>query len=185
MKCLFSGGPHNNSIGGIAVAMKQARMPEFREYQEQVVKNAQRLCCKLMEKGYSMATGGTDIHLVLMDLRSCGLTGAKAEYVLEEISIACNKNTVPGDKSALNPSGIRLGTPALTTRGLVEKDIDQVVEFIDRGLKLAKDISDLSGPKLADFKAAVHGKFHDQIVCLKNEIEDFSSKFPMPGYEEY
>lgn len=165
--------------------MKQARMPEFREYQEQVVKNAQRLCQKLMEKGYSMATGGTDIHLVLMDLRSKGLTGAKAEYVLEEISIACNKNTVPGDKSALNPSGIRLGTPALTTRGFVEKDIDEVVEFIHRGLELAKEISEVSGPKLIDFKAAVRGKFHDKIACLKNEIEEFSSKFPMPGDDIY
>lgn len=167
------------------MAMRQAKMPEFREYQEQVVKNAQRLCKGLMEKGYSMATGGTDIHLVLMDLRSVGLNGAKAECVLEEISVACNKNTVPGDKSALNPSGIRLGTPALTTRGLVEKDIDQVVEFIHRGLQLAKEISDVSGPKLVDFKAAVHGKFHDKIASLRNEIEDYSSKFPMPGYEEF
>jgi glycine hydroxymethyltransferase len=181
----LQGGPHNHAIAGIAAAMKQARMPEFREYQEQVVKNAQRLCSKLIEKGYSMATGGTDIHLVLMDLRSKGLTGAKAEYILEEISIACNKNTVPGDKSALNPSGIRLGTPALTTRGLVEKDIDQVVEFIHRGLSLAKEISDASGPKLVDFKAAVHGNFHDKVAALRNEVEEYSVKFPMPGYADY
>lgn len=85
--------------------------------------------------GYKIATGGTEVHLVLVDLKSVGLTGARGEYILEEINIACNKNTVPGDKSALNPSGIRLGTPALTTRGLVEKDIEQVVEFIHRGTR--------------------------------------------------
>ena len=83
--------------------------------------------------GYKVATDGTEVHLVLVDLKSVGLTGAKGEFVLEEINIACNKNTVPGDKSALNPSGIRLGTPALTTRGFVEKDIEQVVSFIHRG----------------------------------------------------
>jgi glycine hydroxymethyltransferase len=103
----LQGGPHNHAIAGIATAMKQAQTPEFREYQLQVVKNAQRLCKGLTGKGYNIAAGGTDIHLVLVDLRQNGITGARAEYILEEVSIACNKNTVPGDKSALNPSGIR------------------------------------------------------------------------------
>lgn len=103
----LQGGPHNNQIAGIATCMLQARTPEFVEYQKQVVKNAQELCNGLISRGYSIATGGTDVHLVLVDLRPFGLSGAKAEYILEEISIACNKNTVPGDKSALNPSGIR------------------------------------------------------------------------------
>lgn len=181
----LQGGPHNHAIAGIATAMQQAQLPEFREYQQQVVKNAQRLCKGLMEKGYTIAAGGTDIHLVLVDLRKNGITGARAEYILEEISIACNKNTVPGDKSALNPSGIRLGTPALTTRGLVESDIDKVVDFIDRGLELSKTIASVSGPKLVDFKAAVHGEFADQVKTLRDEIESFSVGFPMPGYEDY
>lgn len=99
----------------------------------QVIKNAQKLCSSLQKLGYKVATDGTEVHLVLVDLKSVGLTGARGEYILEEINIACNKNTVPGDKSALNPSGIRLGTPALTTRGLEEKDIEQVVDFIHRG----------------------------------------------------
>src|SRR5690349_20259068 len=94
---------------GIATALKQAATPEFKEYQKQVVLNAQRLATKLQENGYKCVTGGTDNHLVWVDLRSVGLNGARAEKVLEEVSIACNKNTVPGDKSALNPSGIRLG----------------------------------------------------------------------------
>jgi glycine hydroxymethyltransferase len=103
------------------------------EYQQQVVKNAKALADNLQNKGYTCVSGGTDNHLVWVDLRPKGLNGARAEKILEEISIACNKNTVPGDKSALNPGGIRLGTPALTTRGLKEEDIEQVVDFIDQG----------------------------------------------------
>lgn len=98
-----------------------------------MIANAKALCAGLQKLGYSIATGGTEVHLVLVDLRSAGLTGARAEYILEEMNIACNKNTVPGDKSALNPSGIRLGTPALTTRGFVEEDIEKVVDLIHRG----------------------------------------------------
>ena len=182
----LQGGPHNNSIAGIATAMKQAQTPEFREYQEQVLKNSKQLCKGLLEKGYNIASGGTDVHLVLVDLRSNGITGARGEYILEEISIACNKNTVPGDKSALNPSGIRVGTPALTTRGLVESDIDRVVEFIHRGLELSKEIVAVSGPKLVDFKAAVHSEqFAAKVKVIRDEVEEFSAKFPLPGYENY
>jgi glycine hydroxymethyltransferase len=181
----LQGGPHNHAIAGIATAMKQAQLPEFREYQQQVVKNAQRLCKGLTEKGYTIAAGGTDIHLVLVDLRKNEITGARAEYILEEISIACNKNTVPGDKSALNPSGIRLGTPALTTRGLMEEDIDLVVDFIHRGLELSKEIVAKSGPKIVDFKSAVHGEFSEKVKKLRDEVEEFSVKFPMPGYSSY
>jgi len=101
-----------------------------------VLKNAQVLCSELQSLGYKIATGGTDVHLVLVDVRTAGLTGARAEFILEEISIACNKNTVPGDKSALNPSGIRLGTPALTTRGFNEDNMKDVVQFIHRGMYL-------------------------------------------------
>ena len=137
----LQGGPHNHAIAGIATTMKQAKTPEFLEYQKQVVANARQLCSGLQSRGYKISTDGTDVHMILVDLKSTGITGAKAEKILEEISIACNKNTVPGDKSALNPSGIRLGTPALTTRGLKEKDIDKVVDFIDRGKNLSKLIS--------------------------------------------
>lgn len=105
----LQGGPHNNTIAGIATAFLQTRSPEFIDYQKQVVKNAQRLASGLLEKGYKIATGGTDVHMLLVDLTGTGVSGAKAEHILEEISIACNKNTVPGDKSALNPSGFRLG----------------------------------------------------------------------------
>lgn len=129
----LQGGPHNHAIAAIATAMKQAKTPAFLSYQKQVVANAQRLCTALQAFGYKISTDGTDVHLILVDLKNTGITGSKAERILEEISIACNKNTVPGDKSALNPSGIRLGTPALTTRGLREEDIDKVADFIHKG----------------------------------------------------
>lgn len=183
----LQGGPHNHAIAGIATCMLQAKSPEFRTYQEQVIKNARALCAGLLEKGYSVATGGTDVHLVLVDLRPVGITGARAEYILEEISIACNKNTVPGDKSALNPSGIRLGTPALTTRGLLEKDMQQVVDFIDRGLQLSKEITTVSGPKLADFKRVIHedAGINVKVQALRKEVEHYSEQFPLPGYDEF
>lgn len=89
--------------------MKQTKTPEFVAYAKQIVTNAKRLSDGLQAKGYKVVTGGTEVHMLLVDLRSAKLTGAKGEFILEEINIACNKNTVPGDKSALNPSGIRLG----------------------------------------------------------------------------
>lgn len=183
----LQGGPHNHAIAGIATCMLQAQSPEFRAYQEQVIKNARALCGGLLEKGYSVATGGTDVHLVLVDLRPVGITGARAEYILEEISIACNKNTVPGDKSALNPSGIRLGTPALTTRGLLEKDMQQVVNFIDRGLQLSQEIATVSGPKLVDFKRVIHedAAISAKVEALRNEVEQYSEQFHLPGNEEF
>ncbi|XP_066139745.1 serine hydroxymethyltransferase isoform X1 [Euwallacea fornicatus] len=182
----LQGGPHENAIAAIATTFKQAATPEFVEYAKQIIKNAQRLSDGLQSKGYKVVTGGTDVHVLLLDLRSSGISGAKAEYILEEISIACNKNTVPGDKSALNPSGIRLGTPALTTRGLIEKDIDQVVNFIDEALKLGIEIAKNIGPKLVDFKKEVHEKdFVEKVQALKKKVEEFSKKFPMPGFEGY
>lgn len=183
----LQGGPHNHAIAAIATAMKQATTPEFVEYQKQVIKNAQRLCKGLMSRGYTIATGGTEVHLILVDLRSAGLTGAPGERILELCSIACNKNTVPGDKSALHPSGIRLGTPALTTRGMKETDIDRVVDYIDKALKLAQEITKVSGPKVADFNKTIEesADFKNKIKNLKEEIENYSRTFPLPGFEDY
>ncbi|XP_050297662.1 serine hydroxymethyltransferase isoform X3 [Anthonomus grandis grandis] len=182
----LQGGPHENAIAGVATCLRQVMTPEFKEYAQQIVRNAQILSDGLQARGYKVVTGGTEVHMLLVDCRSVGLTGAKAEYILEEISITCNKNTVPGDKSALNPSGIRLGTPALTTRGLKEEDICQVVDFMDKGMKLGKTISEKSGPKLVDFKKACQeGAFKEELDCLRQEVHKFSEKFPMPGFECY
>lgn len=179
----LQGGPHNHAIAAIATTMKQVKSPEFLQYQKQIIENAKRLCSGLQNLGYKVSTGGTDVHMLLVDLRPFGLTGSKAEKVLEEISIACNKNTVPGDKSALNPGGIRLGTPALTTRGLKEEDIDKVVDFIHRGLLLSKEITKISGPKLVDFKEALDNNddIKAKVAALRKEVETFSKKFPLPG----
>lgn len=182
----LQGGPHNNTIAGIATALKQTMTPEFKAYQKQVILNAQTLAKELQKRSYACVTGGTDNHIVWVDLRPTGLNGSRVEKVLEDISIACNKNTVPGDKSALNPGGIRLGTPALTTRGLKESDIEQVAEFIHQGIVLALDVKAKSGPKLDDFKAKLaEDEFHGRLLSLRQKIQQFASKFPLPGYEEY
>ncbi|KAH6942618.1 hypothetical protein HPB50_008455 [Hyalomma asiaticum] len=182
----LQGGPHNNVIAGIAAALKQASTPEFKAYQEQVVKNARTLAKELQDRGYTCVSGGTDNHLVWVDLRPTGLNGSRAERVLELMSIACNKNTVPGDKSALNPGGIRLGTPALTTRGLKEQDIVKVAEFIHRGLTFALEVKANSGPTLKDFKAKLEMDpvFVERLNQLREEVEAFALTFFMPGYED-
>merc|ERR1719208_17528 len=182
----LQGGPHNHAIAGIAVAMKQANSEEFKTYQKQVVRNAQRLADGLIKLGYNIVTGGTDCHIVHVDLKRSpvAISGAKGELILEEVNISCNKNTVPGDKSALNPSGVRLGTPALTTRGFKEAEMDRVVAFIDSALKLAVEIQASSGPKLVDFKAAlVKPENEAKLTMLRNEIESFAVKFRLPGMQ--
>lgn len=165
----LQGGPHNHAIAGIATSMKQAASQAFVDYQTRVVKNAKRLAHKLQDKGYVCVSGGTDNHLVWIDLRPKQLNGARAERILEEVSIACNKNTVPGDKSALNPGGIRLGTPALTTRGLVESDIDQVVEFIDEGKNLDHRLVKSSSHFLSLIRS--ENSTGNQKGCTRNSAE--------------
>ncbi|KAI8492328.1 Serine hydroxymethyltransferase, cytosolic [Branchiostoma belcheri] len=181
----LQGGPHNHAIAGVAVALKQAAMPEFKTYIQQVIKNCQAMCKLMMDKGYHVVTGGSDNHLLLVDLRSKGINGSKTEKILEEVSIACNKNTCPGDKSALNPSGLRFGTPALTSRGFVEKDFEKVTDFIDRAITLAVEIQTVSGKMLKDFKAKmVEEPFSSKIAALRAEVEAFAIVYPIPGLED-
>lgn len=182
----LQGGPHNNVIAGIAAALKQANTPEFHAYQQQVVKNAKTLAKELQAKGYTCVSGGTDNHLVWVDLRPTGLNGSRAERVLELMSIACNKNTVPGDKSALNPGGIRLGTPALTTRGLREEHIVTVADFIHKGLTFALEVKASCGPALKDFKAKLDTdpECQRKLKELRDQVENFALQFFMPGYEK-
>lgn len=182
----LQGGPHNHQIAAVAVAMRHATLPVFKQYQQQVVKNAQALANGLQGMGYKVVTGGTDNHLVWLDMRPSQLSGGKAEKVLEEVSIACNKNTVPGDKSALNPSGIRIGTAALTTRDMKEADIQLIVTFMDQAFKIAQDIQVKSGPKLVDFKRtlAEDPVFKGRIEELKGKVEEYARKFPLPGLQE-
>lgn len=116
----LQGGPHQHAIAGIAVALKEACSDEYKSYQKQVIANIQRINQVFMKNGYEIASGGTDNHLILVDMRNKGLNGGMMEETLNQVNIYLNKNTVPGDKSALNPSGIRIGSPAMTTRGLKE-----------------------------------------------------------------
>merc|ERR1719355_141061 len=136
----LQGGPHNHTISGLAVALKMAAAPEFREYQEQVLSNSQALAGRMQAKGYELVSGGTSNHLCLIDLRPKGVDGARAERIMEMAHIAVNKNTVPGDTSALVPGGIRIGTPALTSRGFQEADFEKVADFLDRAVTIAQAV---------------------------------------------
>lgn len=166
--------------------MGQVLTPAFRTYQETVVANAQALAKGLVDLGYKVVTGGTDNHIVLVDMTSKKLSGSKADLILEEVSISVNKNTVPGDKSAMNPSGIRFGTPPLTTRGIKPEHMPSIVGFIDRALNLAVEIQAVSGPKLVDYKKVLHenSEFGAKIDALRQQVEDFAMQFPLPGRED-
>lgn len=132
----LQGGPHNNQTAAIAVALKEAATPEFTSYGEQIVKNAKALAQSLLENGLRLITGGTDNHLILADVTSLGISGKIAEAALNEIGITVNKNAIPRDtRKPFDPSGIRLGTPALTTRGMKEKKMKVIGKVISDVLK--------------------------------------------------
>jgi glycine hydroxymethyltransferase len=132
--------------------------PEFKEYQKQIVKNAKTLAEKLVELGYNLVSGGTDNHLMLVDLRNKGITGKQAEKALEEAGITVNKNMVPFDpQKPWVASGIRIGTPAVTTRGMKEKDMEVIAEMIDRVLNDTENL-----------------KIKEEV---RKEVESFCKKF--------
>ncbi|XP_047215732.1 serine hydroxymethyltransferase, cytosolic-like isoform X2 [Girardinichthys multiradiatus] len=184
----LQGGPHNHAIAGVAVALKQAMTPEFKAYQLQVLANCKALSGALMDLSYKIVTGGSDNHLILLDLRNKGTDGGRAEKVLEACAIACNKNTCPGDKSALRPSGLRFGSPALTSRGMVEEDFKKVAHFIHRGIELTLEVQRGLDPKatLKEFiQALAQGeKFKQRVAEIRTEVEAFAAQFPMPGLPE-
>ena len=152
----LQGGPHENTIAAKAVCFKEAMSNEFQNYSKKVIQNAKVLSEELKNKNYELVTGGTDTHLILIDLHNKGITGKEAQTSLEQSNIICNRNTVPyDDKSPFITSGIRLGTPTLTTRGLNEQNMKDVAEFIDE---------------------VVSGKGEKQI---KEKVIDYSSKFPV------
>jgi glycine hydroxymethyltransferase len=175
----LQGGPHENQIGAIAVALKEANTAEFKEYAKQIIANARALAKALIELGHDIQTGGTDNHLMLWSLRKHDLTGSKVEKVCEKAGITINKNMVVGDTSALAPSGIRLGTPALTSRGFKEEDMVKVAHFLDQAVKISIQIQSKTGKKLEDFIPAMNN--NEEIIVLKEHVEAFSKKFPMPG----
>ncbi|MCL2039016.1 MAG: serine hydroxymethyltransferase [Bacteroidetes bacterium] len=156
----LQGGPLMHVIAAKAVAFAECLTDSYDNYIKQVLANAKALCNAMIEKGYQVVSGGTDNHLMLIDIRNKGLTGKTAQLTLDEAGITCNKNTVPNEtNSALVTSGIRLGTPALTTRGFKETDFKQVAEFIDKALK------NTDKPEV--------------LKQISNDVSNFASKFPL------
>lgn len=177
------GGPHNHTITALAVALKQAASPEFKQYQEQVIKNAKALEDEFKALGHKLVSDGTDSHMVLLDLRAKSLDGARVEAVLEQINIACNKNSIPGDKSALTPCGIRIGAPAMSSRGMGEEDFKRIARYIDQTITLCKKIQGelpKDANKLKDFKAKVASETVPEILALRKEVADWASGYPLP-----
>jgi len=178
------GGPHNHAIAGVAVQLREVATPQFREYSKAVVENCKRLAEKLQEHKYKIVTGGTDTHLILWDLRPLKLSGSRYSAVCDQIAITLNKNTVHGDKSAMRPGGVRIGTPALTTRGFKKEDFDQVGEFLHEACQLALKIQGAMPPeqrKLKEFKDKMVSDFQDELRQLKGRVVEFAKDFYFPG----
>merc|ERR1712183_190678 len=175
----LQGGPHNHQIGALATQLLEVASPEFTDYSKKVCTNAKALASALMAKGHKLASDGTDNHLVLWDLRPHGLTGGKVEKVCDAACISLNRNAVHGDASALSPGGVRIGSPAMTTRGCTEEDFKKVGEFLDRCAQIALAVQKEKGKKLVDFeKGLVDNKDLD---ALRKEVEEWSIKFGFPG----
>jgi glycine hydroxymethyltransferase len=163
----LQGGPHNHTTAGIAVALHEAAQPEFRGYARQVVANAKALAAGLLERGYDLMSGGTENHLILIDLTSKGIAGKPAAKALDRAGIELNYNTVPFDpRKPFDPSGVRLGTPAITTRGLREEHMPQIAAWMDEAITAS----------LKDDEPAIER--------IAGEVRDLLTGFPMPGYAE-
>lgn len=175
----LQGGPHNNAIGGLAVQLKQAALPEFKAYSDQIIANSVAFAKEMLEKGFTLATGGSDNHLVLVDLRPLKLTGSKMEKVCDSVHITTNRNAVHGDKSALTPGGVRIGMNAMTTRGCKEADFTQIACFLHEALQIALRVQETSGKKLVDFVQAL--KSDGEVLVLREKVEKFAETRFMPG----
>ena len=161
----LQGGPHNHTTAAIAVALREAAEPTFRGYAHQVVANAKALAAALLDRGYALVSGGTDNHLILIDLTPQGIAGKPAAKALDRAGIEVNYNTVPFDpRKPFDPSGIRIGTPAITTRGLGEPHMAQVAAWMDEAITAAAK----------DDEAAIER--------IAGEVRELLAGFPMPGW---
>lgn len=159
----LQGGPHDHQTAAIAVCLKEATALSFKKYAQQIVKNAKVLAEDLLDYGFDLVTGGTDNHLLLIDLTNKNISGKEAEKALDLAGITVNKNTVPFDpRTPFDPSGIRLGTPALTTRGMKEKEMKLVAKFMNEAVKNYQNEKVLSK--------------------IRKEVKEFTSSYPIPGY---
>ncbi len=171
----IQGGPHNHSIAGIAVGLGEALKPEFKEYAQQIVTNAQAIAAALQEKGFEIVSGGTDKHLVLINLTSKGLFGKKYARALDHAGICANFNTMPQEtRSPADPSALRIGTPWLTTRGMKEAEMQQIASWMDEVMEICKPWSDLS---FEDFeKKVLESK---EIQGIAESVKALCLEFPL------
>jgi glycine hydroxymethyltransferase len=171
----LQGGPHNHSIAGIAIALEKAQTQAFKKYARATVENAQRLAKELQNKGFTLVSGGTDKHLLLIDLRNKRVNGWFAAWALERAGIICNRNTIPGDRaSAYYPSGLRLGTPAITVRGMKETQMIKIALWIDLV------INHLGSQKL-NFKTFKQEIEKDEFLqSIAREVKALCKRFPIP-----
>ncbi len=157
----FQGGPHMHTISALAIALHEAMAPDFATYAAQIVANAKRLAEKLLEYGFDLVSGGTDNHLILMDLRNKGITGKPLAKALDRAHIVTNYNSVPGDTAGpFNPSGLRMGTPAITTRGMKEDQMDLIAGWINT---ICDNLEN-----------------EDVIAKCGSEVLELCSQFPLP-----
>eukprot|EP00904_Undaria_pinnatifida_P000395 jgi/Undpi1/10356/HiC_scaffold_29.g12806.m1 len=177
----LQGGPHEHQIAGVATQLLESMTPEFKEYVIQVKKNASACADQLVKKGYTICTGGTENHLLLWDLRPQALTGSKMEKLCDKVHITLNKNAVQGDRSAMSPGGVRVGAPALTTRGMKEPEFRQIADFMSRAADLAISIQQTSGKLLKDFNIAIED--NADVKALGDDVKAFARRWPMPGFE--
>ncbi|XP_049851816.1 uncharacterized protein LOC126327203 [Schistocerca gregaria] len=179
----IQGGPHNHTIAAIGVALKEAATKDYQTYQIQVQKNALSIAQKLTSLGYSLVSGGTSTHLVVIDLRPQHIDGARVEAVAESVNIYTNKNFIPSDKPASPPSGLRIGTPAVTSLGAKEEHMFEIAKFIDQAVKISCEIHreclSLNQPRLSDFRQLVHKNLSDgksNLVSLKEQVSLFCTR---------
>jgi glycine hydroxymethyltransferase len=158
----LQGGPHNHTTAGVAIALKEAQTAEFKTYANQIITNARALAAALVERGWSLVTGGTDNHLILADLTTKNVSGKIAAKALDAAGMELNYNSVPFDpRKPFDPSGVRLGTPSVTSRGMKEPEMRQIAAWMDAAVNAPTD-------------AALHEK-------IAGEIRELCAKFPAPG----
>ncbi|XP_054777731.1 serine hydroxymethyltransferase 6-like [Prosopis cineraria] len=176
----LQGGPHNNHIAALAIALKQVAAPEYKAYMQQVKKNAQALASALFRRNCRLVTGGTDNHLLLWDLRPLGLTGKYYEKICEACHITLNKIFVFDDNGTITPGGVRIGTPAMTSRGCLEADFETMAEFLFRAAQIANILQREHGKMQAVLK---HLEGNKDIIELRSRVESFATQFAMPGFD--
>jgi glycine hydroxymethyltransferase len=158
----MQGGPHEHVIAAKAVAFKEALQPEFKEYAKQTILNAQAMAAEFVKKGFRVMSGGTDNHLMVVDMTSKGISGKEAEVLFDKVGISVSRSTIPNDPNPpMNPSGVRFGTPAATTRGMKEADMAKVVEWLEKAITQRDNESELE--------------------ITRKEVVEYMKAFPVPG----